>query len=317
MLQASPYGSFKAGDMTTWFAQRLTQDTRTTQWLAAASPWRLPAGTAIGSLLVWTLWDLAGLDGSALLWQVALAALIFWAGVRHASLDAQRACQLQLRTLAEASHDLRQPVHAMALYLGELSQQPLSPSGRRALDDARACAGDLHEMFHNLLGLSALQADSCVPCTSVFSLDRLLARTEHAFAPLARARNVQLSVRPGGYRVHSDPVMVERILMNFTSNALRHAHGGRVLVACRARGNTLRLAVYDNGCGIPLAQQQAVFSPFCKLAPAVAGEPGGFGLGLAIVARLARTLRAPVVLRSTPGRGSMFAIDLPLVRAHP
>ncbi len=299
--------------MTTWFAQRLPHHIRTTSWLAAARPWRAPAALAAGALAVWTLWNLAGLDGTALLWQAALGALVFMAGVRHAHQAAQRTCQQQLRALAEASHDLRQPVHALALCLAELSQLPLPPAGRRTLDDARACAGDLHEMFHNLLGLSALQAGPPEPCTSVFSLDRLLARTEHAFAPLARARNVRLQVRPGGYRVHSDPVMVERILMNFTSNALRHAHGGRVLVACRVRGSTLRLAVYDNGCGIPLAQQQAVFSPFCKLTPQRPGQHDGFGLGLAIVERLARALRAPVVVRSAPGRGSMFAIDLPLV----
>lgn len=301
--------------MTIWFAQRLPQAIRITPWLAAARPWRGPAAVAAAAVAIWTLWNLAGLDGTTLLWQVALAGLVFMAGMRHAHQSAQRTCRLQLRALAEASHDLRQPVHALALQLGELAQLPLPAAGRRTLDEARACAGDLHEMFHNLLGLSALQAGAPQPCASVFSLDHLLARTEQAFMPLARARQVQLRVRPGGYRVHSDPVMVERILMNFTGNALRHAQGGRVLVACRVRGDLLRLAVYDNGCGMPLAQQQAVFSPFCRLAPGVAGQDGGFGLGLAIVAKLAHALRAPVVVRSAPGRGSMFAIDLPLV--HP
>lgn len=297
--------------MTTWFAQRLAQETRITDWLATARPWRGRLGLATAALAAWTLWTVAGMDGTALLWQLALATLIFMAGVRHAHQGAQRASQQQLRALAEASHDLRQPVHAMSLYMDELAQQPLPAAGRRALDDARACAANLHGMFHNLLGVTELQAGPPHPCTSVFSLDQVLARTEHAFAPLARSRNVRFQVRPGGYTVHSDPVMVERILMNFTSNALRHAQGGRVLVACRVRGQTLRLAVYDNGCGIPPAQQQAVFSPFFRLTP----ERGGFGLGLAIVARLARAMRAPVVVRSAPGRGSMFAIDLPLV--HP
>lgn len=301
--------------MTTWFAQQLPQPLRVAPWRADAQPWRKPAALAAGALALWTLWNLAGLNGNALLWQATLGALFFMAGVRHAHQAAQRTCQQQLRALAEASHDLRQPVHALALNLADLSQQPLPPTARRALDDARACATDLHDMFHNLVGLSALESGSHQPNTSVFSLDRVLERTEQTFAPLARARNVQLRVRTGGYLVHSDPVMVERILMNFTSNALRHAHGGRVLVACRVRGSTLRLAVYDNGCGIPLAQQQAVFSPFCKLTPQRPGQHDGFGLGLAIVERLARALRAPVVVRSAPGRGSMFAIDLPLAHS--
>ena len=101
--------------MTTWFVQWLPQEVRITARMAAARPWRAPAGVAAGAMTVWMLWHLPGLDSTALLGQMALAALVFMAGARHARQGAQRACQQQLRALAEASHDLRQPVHAMSL----------------------------------------------------------------------------------------------------------------------------------------------------------------------------------------------------------
>jgi CheY-like chemotaxis protein len=108
--------------------------------------------------------------------------------------------------------------------------------------------------------------------------------------------------------------MVERIVLNFVSNAVRHTSGGRVLVGCRVRGRSLRVAVYDTGKGIPEAQQQVIFDEFHRLdASRPQDHTGGLGLGLAIVRRLAQALRLPVVVRSTPGRGSMFAVDLPLV----
>ena len=108
--------------MTTWFVQRLPQEVRITARLAAARPWRAPAGVAAGAMTVWMLWQLPGLDSTALLGQMALAALVFMAGARHARQGAQRACQQQLRALAEASHDLRQPVHAMSLYQALIDQ---------------------------------------------------------------------------------------------------------------------------------------------------------------------------------------------------
>jgi CheY-like chemotaxis protein len=109
--------------------------------------------------------------------------------------------------------------------------------------------------------------------------------------------------------------MVERIALNFVSNAVRHTPaGGRVLAACRVRGRTLRFSVYDTGKGIPQAQQQVIFEEFHRLdASRPHDNTGGLGLGLAIVRRLSQALRLPVVVRSSPGCGSMFAVDLPLV----
>jgi signal transduction histidine kinase/CheY-like chemotaxis protein len=234
---------------------------------------------------------------------------------------AEKAVQLKTRFLASASHDLRQPMHAISLYLDGLAAVDLPPRIRHVISDARVCAHDMNDMFRSLLDISRLDAQQAVPTLSVFSIGSVLSRVEKEFVPLAKLRGVQLKVRPCGDHIYSDAVMVERIVLNFVSNALRHTPTGRVLVACRVRGRSLRVAIYDTGAGIAEADQQAIFDEFRRLDPSrPADDTGGLGLGLAIVRRLAQALRLSVSVRSTPGRGLMFAVDLPLVhvsRARP
>ncbi len=228
-----------------------------------------------------------------------------------------RTVQSPTQVLAAASHDLRQPLHALALYLGELHSLDLPERARRAIHDASQCARDMDDMLSSVLEMSRLHAQQDMPRIGVFCISEVLSRVARTFAPLAHSHGVRLKVRARKQLVCSDMVMVERIAMNFISNAVRHAPGGRVLVACRMRGDTLRLAVHDNGPGIPLAMQQAIFNEFYRIDGARhPGRSGGFGLGLAIVRRLAQALQAPVTVRSMPARGSMFAVDVPAVRPH-
>lgn len=173
----------------------------------------------------------------------------------------------------------------------------------------------MNEMFRSLLDISQLDAQQAVPSLQLFPIGAMLAKVEKEFAPLAQSHGVLLSVRMREAHTFSDPGMVERIVRNFVSNAIRHAPGGRVLITCRSHGARVRVAVNDTGIGIPESQQQAIFDEFHRLNTGrPADHTGGLGLGLAIVRRLAETLRIPIVVRSRPGRGSMFAIDLPLVR---
>jgi signal transduction histidine kinase/CheY-like chemotaxis protein len=231
---------------------------------------------------------------------------------------AERAVQLKTRFLASASHDLRQPMHAISLYLDGLSEVDLPERAREAISDAKVCAHDMNDMFRSLLDISRLDAQQAIPTLSSFGMESLLSRVEKEFQPLAASRGVKLKVRPCLDHVYSDPVMVERIVLNLVSNAVRHTPGGRVLVACRVRGRALRVAVYDTGPGIPESQQQAIFEEFYRLDTAGPRDnTGGVGLGLAIVRRLSQALHLKITVRSTPGRGSMFAVDLPLVHvAH-
>jgi signal transduction histidine kinase/ActR/RegA family two-component response regulator len=231
---------------------------------------------------------------------------------------AERAVQLKTRFLASASHDLRQPMHAISLYLDGLAEVDLPERVREAISDAKVCAHDMNDMFRSLLDISRLDAQQAIPTLSSFGMESLLSRVEKEFQPLAASRGVKLKVRPCLDHVYSDPVMVERIVLNLVSNAVRHTPGGRVLVACRVRGRALRVAVYDTGPGIPESQQQAIFEEFYRLDTSRPQDnTGGVGLGLAIVRRLSQSLHLRIIVRSTPGRGSMFAVDLPLVHvAH-
>lgn len=186
------------------------------------------------------------------------------------------------------------------------------------ISDAKVCAHDMNDMFRSLLDISRLDAQQAVPSLSAFPISSVLGRVEKEFLPLAASRGVRLKVRPCADFVYSDAVMIERIALNFVSNAVRHTQEGRVLVACRVRGRALRLAVYDTGRGIPEADQQVIFNEFHRLDPSRPHDhTGGLGLGLAIVRRLTQALRLKVIVQSKPGRGSMFAVDLPLLHVAP
>ena len=149
-----------------------------------------------------------------------------------------------------------------------------------------------------------------------FAVRDLLAAIESEFASLARAKGIELRVLPTDAWLRSDPVLVRRILLNLIGNAIRYTERGGVLIGCRKRGQRVRIAVWDTGCGIPEDRREDVFDEFVQLAGV---EPRhadasvrGLGLGLSIVARLAELLGTKVELRSTVGRGSMFAFELPL-----
>jgi two-component system, sensor histidine kinase len=144
----------------------------------------------------------------------------------------------------------------------------------------------------------------------VFSIGPLLARAQVEFEPQARAKGIELRMRNCAEGVRSDAVLVERILRNLISNAIRYTERGGVLVGCRRHGPALRICVYDTGLGIEPREQSLVFEEFYQVGNRERDRTRGLGLGLAIVDRLGRLLRAPLTLRSHPGRGSLFAFDL-------
>jgi signal transduction histidine kinase len=179
---------------------------------------------------------------------------------------AEKAVQLKTRFLASASHDLRQPMHAISLYLDGLAEVDVPERIRGVISDARVCAHDMNDMFRSLLDVSRLDAHQAVPTMSAFAIGSVLSRVEKEFGPLAASRGVRLKVRPCTEHAYSDPVMVERIVLNFVSNAVRHTPNGRVLVGCRVRGRALRVAVYDTGRGNHEAEQQAIFDELVRQA---------------------------------------------------
>jgi signal transduction histidine kinase/ActR/RegA family two-component response regulator len=229
--------------------------------------------------------------------------------------EAEAANLAKSRFLAAASHDLRQPIHALNLYLGAFAQIQLTRPAATLLGKVRQCAQIMDEMFRTLLDISRLDAGAIQPQISVFPLAPLLARLRVEFEPQARAKGLDLRVLRCSAFAKSDPVLVERILRNLVSNAIRYTDSGSVVVGCRRHQGQLRVSVYDTGIGIDPAHQQLVFEEFYQVGNRERDRSKGLGLGLAIVERLARLLDSRVTLRSVRGRGSLFALDLQ--RAEP
>jgi signal transduction histidine kinase/CheY-like chemotaxis protein len=220
--------------------------------------------------------------------------------------------QAKSRFLAAASHDLRQPMHALGLFLAQAREAPTAAERERLLGKIDASCHAVSELVEALLDVSKLDAGAVTPRPGEFAVQAVLDRVEHDFALAAQAKGLRLRVRPSPLRVVTDPALLERIVVNLVGNALRYTRSGGVLVACRRRGGRARLEVWDTGVGIPADQRERIFEEFYQ-ADAASGETArGLGLGLAIVRRLARLLGVTIDLRSREGRGSVFAVEVPI-----
>ena len=237
------------------------------------------------------------------------------AGMTVQKESAEAANLAKSRILAAASHDLRQPIHALNLYLSAFAQIQLPRHASLLLGKVRQCALMMDDMFRTLLDVSKLDAGAVQPQIGVFALAPLFARTQLEFEPQARAGGIELRVLRCSAFAQSDPALVERILRNLVSNAVRYTESGRVVVGCRRREGALRVCVYDTGIGIDPQEQGLIFEEFYRAGNRERDGSKGLGLGLAIVQRLARLLEAPILMRSRRGRGSLFAFDLQ--RAEP
>lgn len=232
--------------------------------------------------------------------------------------EAERANLAKSRFLAAASHDLRQPMHALGLFISELGQQAShTPESRRLVQRIAASAEAMENLLDSLLDISKLDAGVLQPNIRAFPLEPLLDRIAAQMRPAAEDHGLQLKVRPCKAWVESDPVLFERILTNLVSNALRYTPHGRVLVACRRRHGRLRVEVRDSGIGIAPEAQDIIFQEFVQLDNDERARDKGLGLGLAIVRRLVDLMGHGLNLRSAPQRGSVFAIEVPLALADP
>ncbi len=214
--------------------------------------------------------------------------------------------------LASASHDLRQPLHALNLFVAQLCAEPNAAERSRLVTRIDAAVSSMNELFEALLDMTRLEAGILEPHLSEFPVAQLLKRMETTFAEAAREKGLRLAVVPSGAWVLSDFILLERIVLNLVSNAVRYTAGGGVVVGCRRRGEELRIDVCDSGPGISPDQQKSIFGEYYRLA-AEPDRGGGLGLGLAIVDRLGRLLGHAVELDSRRGRGSRFSVSVPLI----
>lgn len=231
---------------------------------------------------------------------------------RHAA-AAQAAEQAKARFLAVVGDRLRQPLQAMNLFIGALRRDASAaqlPAIERLHEVAQAMGGILDE----LLELARLDARVVAVVPTECDLHELFAAQRHRFAAPAQARGVSLHWHAAGATVHGDADLLDRVLHHLIANAIDHAPRGRVLVAARRCPRGIRIEVRDNGVGIARIQQAQIFEEFAQL------HAGGrrerrLGLGLPICSRLARLLGSRIGLRSEPGRGSVFSIELPRAAA--
>ena len=232
--------------------------------------------------------------------------------LQNEKMAAERSDLAKSRFLAAASHDLRQPVHALSLFVGVLKGHALPAQSRQLVDSISRAVQALGGLFDGLLNLSRLDAGVVRPQVQPVAIADVLDRLHHEFAPQAQAKSLRLRLRPLAATVSSDPALLDRILRNLIHNAIHHTERGGVLVGCRRDGDALRVEVWDSGPGIPLHEQERVFWEFHQLGNPERDRGKGLGLGLAIVQRTARLLGHPLGLRSWPGRGTVFSLTLPL-----
>ena len=220
--------------------------------------------------------------------------------------------------LAAASHDLRQPVHAQGLFLEVLGQTRVTPQQQEIIDSLRSATRATRDMLDSLLDFSRIEAGVIHPVKQNFPLQQLLHAIENDLAPVADAKKLAYRSRDTRVVALSDPALVDLILRNLVSNAIRYTDHGGVLVACRQRGDKVLVEVCDTGIGIAPENQQDIFREFHQLGNPERDRRKGLGLGLAIVQGLTHTLGHRLTLSSKLGRGSVFRLELPLVHSrHP
>ena len=220
----------------------------------------------------------------------------------QAALDA---VEIKNRFLASAAHDIRQPVHALGLYADWLGSEPemVHEIAPKIVDATKA----VNALFDSLFDVARLDSGKVRLTIEPVWLDKLLHDLELQYRPLAEAKGLAFRVHSVPGTVTSDPILLQRIVGNLISNAVKYTHSGGVLVAARRTPAGPRIEIWDTGVGIPAEHQREVFREFFKV-PGHAGTEDGFGLGLYIVARLCHILGHPLELSSRPGRGTVFRL---------
>jgi signal transduction histidine kinase len=215
------------------------------------------------------------------------------------------------RLLAAASHDLRQPLHALNLLVAQQRIATDPAERERLAQRVESAVGSINALFDGLLDISKLDAGVVRPQPVAFPVQRLLDQMDVTYAAAARAKGLELRIRPHAGWVRSDPVLLERIVGNLVANAVRYTRHGAVLVGCRRAAGGLRIVVCDTGIGIAPEQAGRIFEEFYQAAPDGTGRGEGLGLGLSIVARLGELMGHGIGMRSQPGRGSCFTVTVP------
>jgi signal transduction histidine kinase len=226
--------------------------------------------------------------------------------------QAESATLTKSRFLAAASHDLRQPSHALGMFVARLGQLPMDAQIRQLVDNMEVSVHAMQDLLDGLLDLSRLDSGNLQIRIGVVDLNELLSSVHSALENMAEAKGLRLHIRPTRLWAFSDATLLHRIVVNLVTNAIRYTERGSVLVACRphAQGQGVRIEVWDSGIGIPAEHHEDIFKEFYQLSTRTGDRNFGLGLGLNIVQRSAELLGHRIALRSQPGCGTRFTLLL-------
>ncbi len=214
--------------------------------------------------------------------------------------------------LAAASHDLRQPLHAMNLFVEVLRNEKDPARTEKMLEHLSTSAQSLEDLLNELLDISKLEAGLFKPQVGVLSVQDIFDALDHELWPVAQEKGIELKFVATRLQIESDPKMLGRILRNIIANAIRYTERGAVLVGCRRKGNHVTISICDTGPGIAPEYHQAIFREFYQLGNPERDRRKGLGLGLAIVDGLCRVLDHPLELKSRLGYGTTFSVVVPV-----
>ncbi|MEH6637039.1 MAG: hybrid sensor histidine kinase/response regulator [Halioglobus sp.] len=224
--------------------------------------------------------------------------------------EAERANMAKSSFLATASHDLRQPLYALTLFTSALEERITAADHRKIIHQIKRSAEALQSLFDALLDISKLDAGTVDIHKTDFSLTAILETLAHEFEPQATEKNLTISWPLESFDVHSDPILLQQILRNYISNAIRYTKTGGITVHCMPHHNCVKIGVRDTGVGIVLDDQNTIFEEYYQLGNPERDRQKGLGLGLAIVQRAADQLGHDIEVTSKPGHGSTFSVTV-------
>jgi Na+/proline symporter/signal transduction histidine kinase len=224
--------------------------------------------------------------------------------------EADEANLSKTRFLAAAGHDLLQPLNAARLYVTSLVERQIGGEDARLVGNIDGSLDQIEQLLGALLDISRLDAGALKPSLTSFRISDLQRTLQVEFAPIARAKGLELTFVLSSQPIQSDKTMLLRLLQNLVSNAIKYTPQGKVLVGCRSRGRSLQIDIYDTGIGIPVSKRKEIFKEFHRLDQG-ARIARGLGLGLSIVQRMARVLNHGLTLDANKGGGSHFSVTVP------
>lgn len=236
--------------------------------------------------------------------------------LKEAKDEAERSTATKSRFLAAASHDLRQPLHSLGLYLSVLKGKLDDSELQDIAGKMRHSLDAMGEILETLLDISKLEGGSIVPEKVDVNLRNLLNSVVTHNMQQAEDKGLKLESICEDCMVRTDAALLSRVIENFVTNAIRYTDRGRVTIECHCREGSVRIAVSDTGCGIDGESLDRIFDEYYQLENAARDRGKGLGLGLAIVRHIARLLEHPIDVSSVPGKGSTFFIDVPLGEAN-